>query len=256
MKLSANLGFLWSDRSLPDAIHAAKRAGFDAVECHWPYDQPADAVLDALTQTGLPILGLNTVRGDADAGEFGLAAVRERQVEARRAIDQAFYYATKIGAQNVHVMAGKANGDKAADTFIENLRYACDIASNTGIGVLIEPINTFDVPGYFLNTPAQAVEIIERVALPELALMFDCYHVAQMGGDIVEEFQNCQPYVGHVQFARVPDRGAPIGGDLDFAQVFQTFAELGWDNPIGAEYRVDGSTEASLGWMSKLRGIS
>ena len=106
MKFSANLGFLWNELPLPAAIAAARRAGFDAVECHWPYDTPAQAIADALRETGLAMLGLNTVRGDVKAGENGLAALPGRQADARAAIDQAIAYGRAIGARNVHVMAG------------------------------------------------------------------------------------------------------------------------------------------------------
>ena len=114
MKFSANLGFLWTDRSLPDAIRAAKTAGFDAVECHWPYDIPAEEVKAALIETGLTMLSLNTRRGDVTAGDNGLSAIPGREDEARTAIDEAIAYANAIGTPNVHVMAGFANGDQAS----------------------------------------------------------------------------------------------------------------------------------------------
>lgn len=252
MKFSANLGFLWQELPLPDAIHAAARAGFDAVECHWPYDVAAGDVRRALVQTGLPMLGLNTSRGDVGQGEFGLNALPDRQADAQAAIDQAFDYAAALGAQNVHVMAGLADGQGAEQAFVENLTYACDRSVANGVGVLIEPINTRDVPGYFLSTTTQALQLIDRVARPELKIMFDCYHVALMQGDVHAAFKSCQPHVGHIQFARVPDRGAPVGGGLDYAALFRAFADLGWDAPFGAEYRVDGPTEPTLGWMQHL----
>lgn len=122
MKFSANLGFLWTEHALPDAIRAAKAAGFDAVECHWPYDVPAADVKAALDETGLSMLGLNTVRGNP--GENGLAALPGREPEARAAIDQAIAYAVEIGADAIHVMAGFAEGPEAEATFLENLGYA------------------------------------------------------------------------------------------------------------------------------------
>lgn len=124
MRFSANLGFLWADRPLPDAIHAAKTAGFDAVECHWPYDIPAQDVRAALDETGLPMLGLNTSRGDVAGGENGLAALPNRADDARAAIDQAIAYADIVDAGAIHVMCGFAIGAKAHTAFIENLRYA------------------------------------------------------------------------------------------------------------------------------------
>jgi len=149
MKFSANLGFLWADRPLTDAIHAAKAAGFDAVECHWPYDVPAEAIKAALEETGLHMLGLNTRRGDVAGGENGLSALPGRESDARAAIDEAIAYAIAIETPKIHVMAGFAKGQDAHDTFVGNLRYACEKAAPHGITILIEPLNKYDAPGYF-----------------------------------------------------------------------------------------------------------
>lgn len=251
-RFSANLGFLWTDLALPDAIRAAKAAGFDAVECHWPYDTPAAQIRAALEETGLPMLGLNTRRGDVAAGENGLAALPGREAEARAAIDEALDYAQAIGARAVHVMAGVAGGPEADRTFRANLRYACDRAGPDRI-ILIEPLNRFDAPGYFLNTTAQAAELIEGIGAPNLRLMFDCYHVGRTGEDVIGRFQTLLPVIGHVQFAAVPDRGPPDHGEVDYATVFGAIALLGWTAPLGAEYRPGGPTGATLGWMAALR---
>ena len=253
MKFSANLGFLWADLPLPEAIRAAEAAGFDAVECHWPYAYASSEVANALTQTNLRMLGLNTARGDLNADEFGLSALEGRQADARAAIDQAMAYGADIGAAAVHVMAGRASGALATEVFESNLNYACDRAAAVGMTVLIEPINHGDVPGYFLQTTRQAVEIIEKLARTELRLMFDCYHVALTEGNVMEAFKACRSYIGHIQFARVPDRGAPIGGDVDYTRLLRDIAHEGWNRPFGAEYRVDGATESSLGWMQAFR---
>jgi hydroxypyruvate isomerase len=252
MKFSANLGFLWADRPLPEAIRAAKTAGFDAVECHWPYDTPPTEVAAALEDTGLRMLGINTVRGEA--GENGLAALPGREAEARAAIDQALTYAVEIGAANVHVMAGIAEGDSALNTFTVNLAYATARAAPHGITILIEPLNRYDAPGYFLTTTDQAVSVIDAVASPNLKLMFDCYHVQLMEGDLCHRLARLKPKIGHIQFASVPDRGPPDQGEVDYGYVFAKIAALGYDMPLGAEYKPVGPTEDSLGWMSTLGG--
>ncbi len=250
IRFSANLGFLWTDLSLPDAIRAAKSAGFAAVECHWPYETDPAEVKAALDETGLPMLGLNTSRGDTSAGENGLAALPGREGDARAAIDQALGYARAIGAGAVHVMAGFAAGSEAEATFISNLTYACQQAGD--ITILIEPLNRHDAPGYFLSTTDQAQGIIAQVGAPNLKLMFDCYHVGRMEGDLVTRFAALQPIIGHVQFASVPDRGAPDAGEVNYAFVFAELARLGWDRPLGAEYRPKGPTGDTLGWMKSL----
>lgn len=253
MQFSANLGFLWADLTLPDAIRTAARAGFDAVECHWPYDIPTAEVADALGETGLTMLGLNTRRGKP--GENGLSALAGREAEAREAIDEAFAYATAIGAGAVHVMAGVASGAQAEATFHANLAYACEKAAPLDMTVLIEPLNPYDAPGYFLNDAAQAARIIEGIGHPALKLMFDCYHLQICGGDISRRFEQLLPLIGHVQIAAVPDRGAPDHGELDYGEVLRRIGELGWTVPIGAEYRPAGATDTTLGWLPRFREI-
>jgi hydroxypyruvate isomerase len=252
MKFSANLGFLWTDRPLPDAIHAAKAAGFDAVECHFPYDVAVEDVKAALAATGLRMLGLNTRRGDVSAGDNGLCALPGREAEARSAIDEAIAYASAIDTPNIHVMAGFAEGRQAHRTFVDTLKYACANAAPHGITILIEPLNKYDAPGYFLTTTDQALTIIEDVGAPNLKLMFDCYHVQLMEGDLTHRIEALLPSIGHIQFASVPDRGAPDHGEVNYPHIFRVIADLGYAAPLGAEYRPDGNTDDTLGWMSKV----
>jgi len=243
MKLSANLGFLWNDRPLPDAIHAASAAGFDAVECHWPYDVPSALVKDALAETNLKMLGLNTRRGAA--GENGLSALPDRREDARAAVGEALAYAQDIDTPNIHVMAGFAEGPLAHAAFIDTLRYACEKAG--GRTILIEPLNHYDAPGYFLQTTQQAHDIIDEVGMPNLKLMFDCYHVQLMEGDVSHKLARLLPIIGHIQVASVPDRGAPDHGELSYPHIWQVLRDIGWTAPIGAEYKPDGDTDATLG---------
>ncbi|MEP1962035.1 hydroxypyruvate isomerase family protein [Tateyamaria sp.] len=248
MKFSANLGFLWADRPLPDAIHAAKAAGFDAVECHWPYDTPASDVKAALAATGLSMLGLNTRRGDVVGGENGLAALSGRETEAQDTITQAIKYADTIDAGAIHVMCGFAKGADAHATFVSNLRFACGTTNRT---ILIEPLNRHDAPGYFLQTTDQARAIIAEVNKPNLKLMFDCYHVGRTEGDLITRLADLAPIIGHIQFASVPDRGAPDHGEVDYSHVFEALAD--WPMPLGAEYKPGGDTDATLGWLTRFR---
>ena len=251
---SANLGFLWADRPLADGIRAARAAGFDAVECHWPYDEDPAEVRAALDETGLRMMGLNTRRGDVGAGENGLAALVGREDEARAAIDEAVAYADAIDAANIHVMAGFAAGPAAESCFIETLRHAADAAAAGGRGILIEPLNHYDAPGYFLNHTDQARRIIEAVGAPNVRLMFDCYHVQILEGDLTRRLDANLDITGHVQFAGVPHRGRPDEGEINYAHIFAHLADCGYDAPLGAEYRpANSDTDASLGWMTALR---
>ena len=250
-RFSANLGFLWADLPLIEAIHAAKAAGFDAVECHWPYDVPARSVARALDETGLQMLGLNTYAGDLSKPEFGLTALPDRRVDALVAIDQAIAYGAEIGVQSVHVMAGITDAETAHDVFVDNLRYACMMAATHSMDILIEPLNRHDVPGYFLTDTTQAAEIITDIAASNLKLMFDCYHVGRTEGDIASRFHDLRHLIGHVQFASIPDRGPPDGGEIDLSSFFAMLDDVGWIKPLGAEYKPVGPTDASLGWLAK-----
>ncbi len=255
MQFSANLGFLWADLSLPDAIRAAKVAGFHAVECHWPYDTDPAQVKAALAETGLKMIGLNTLRGDVEAGDNGLSALPDRITQARVAIDQAIAYADDIGALNIHVMAGFASGEDAHAAFVENLRYACTRASTKGITILIEPLNSHDAPGYFLQTTDQAVTIMAQVNAVNLKLMFDCYHVQLMEGGLTHKLTNLKDQIGHIQFASIPDRAAPDHGEVNFHHMFGVIKELGYTMPLGAEYKPHGPTQESLTWLGWGRAI-
>ena len=253
MRFSANLGFLFTDRPLPEAVRAAARAGFDAVECHFPYDTDPGALSAALEDTGLPMLSLNTAPG----ASFGLAAMPGQEAEARAAIDQAVAYAAEIGAANVHVMAGKTDGGPAAEeTFRQNLAFACTRAAAHGIGILIEPINHRDVPGYHLSRVEHAAAIIADLAQPNLRLMFDCYHTQIMQGDLTRRIEAHLPLIGHIQIAAVPDRGEPDAGEVNYPELLKSIAAMGYDRPIGAEYKPrGGDTAKGLGWLAPFQAI-
>lgn len=254
-RYSANLGFLFTELSLPQAIHATSKAGFDAVECHFPYDVPAAEVAQALRDTGLTMLGLNTWPGDKAAGDFGLAALPGREDEARAAISQAIDYAVATKTKAVHVMAGRSDGGDAAEaTFRANLAHACDLAAPHGITILIEPINTRDVRGYHLSRTDHARRIITALDRPNLKLMFDCYHMQIMQGDLATHLRELMPMIGHIQIAAVSDRGEPDQGEVDYRWLMQYLTRLEYGGFVGAEYRPRAGTEAGLGWMAHLRG--
>ena len=246
---SANLGFLFTEHALPDAVRAAAAAGFDAVECHWPYDTPASELRAALRETGLPMLGLNTRRGNVEAGDNGLAALPGREDEARAAIDEALAYASAIECKNVHVMAGFAEGSRAHEVFLANLQYASEQARKGEHTILIEPLNRFDAPGYFLSTSEQASDLIDTLALDNVKLMFDCYHLQIQEGDLTRRLTALKAQIGHIQFASVPDRGAPDHGEVNYPWLFAWLDEQGFGFPLGAEYRPRGATEHSLAWL-------
>jgi hydroxypyruvate isomerase len=249
-RFSANLGFLWRELALPDAIRAAKKAGFDAVECHIPYDVPAEAVKAALAETGLVMVGINTRQGINGAADFGVNAMPGREAEARGYIDEAVAYGAAIGCLNINAPSGKTGRTEVAEaSYRENLAYACNAAAPHGITVVVEPINHRDAPRFHVSLVEQAVETIEAVAAPNLRLMFDCYHTQIMQGDLTRRLEWALPWLGHIQFAGVPLRQEPDEGEIDYTHVFKAIDAMGWRGYVGAEYKPRGSTEAGLAWL-------
>jgi len=252
-RFSANLGFLWTELALPDAIAAAADAGFDAVECHWPYGVPADETAAALSAAGLTMVGFNTVRGDVAAGDNGLAALAGRSSEAHAAIDQALDYAELTNTRNVHVMAGVAEGGEAKRAFLDNLAYAAERARARGIGILIEPLNHRDAPGYFLKRSDDAAVLIGDLGEPNVRMMFDCYHVQIMEGDLIRRLERHLPLIGHIQIAAVPSRQEPDEGEIAYERLISEIDRMGYAGFIGAEYRPRSTTEAGLAWLEAFR---
>ncbi len=250
-KFSANLGFLWKDLPLPEAIRAARAAGFAAVECHWPYEFSTNAIKAALSETGLPMIGINTRLGVNGIDDLGVTAMPGREEEARGYIDEAIAYAAAIGCRNVNAVAGKTGGtDEAESVYRKNLAYACAEAARHGITIVIEPLNERDAPGYHLSLVEVGIKTIEAVAADNLKLMFDIYHVQIMQGDLTERLRATLPHIGHIQFAAVPDRGEPDRGELNYPDLLAALDEMGWDGFVGAEYKPRGTMEEGLGWMS------
>ena len=257
VRLSANLGFLWTELDLPDAVRAAAAAGFAAVECHVVQDGDPGALRDVLDETGLPLVGLNTRAGDDAEGAAGLAALPGRGAEARAVIDEAVAYAGRVGCGNVHVMAGKAAGSAARATFVENLAYAAKAAHKQNVSILIEPINQRNMPGYFLSEMEVAAGIISEVEARlepvhhgVVRIMFDCYHVQIGQGDLLRRFEAHLPLIGHVQFASVPDRSEPDEGEVDYGWLLPRLFAAGYDGFAGAEYRPRDDTESGIGWLA------
>jgi hydroxypyruvate isomerase len=253
LRFSANLGLLWRELPLVERVRAAERAGFDAVEFHYPYEVPSPVLRATLDETGLPVAGLNTRPGGP--GDFGLAALPGREEEARAAIDEALAYAAAIGAGYVHVMAGQISDDVASAgrrTFLAALDHAAASAP-AGVEILIEPLNPYDAPGYFLRSTAQAAEIITELGRPNVKLLFDCYHTQINEGDLTRRIERLMPLIGHMQIAAVPSRAEPDEGEVAYERLLKAVDAMGYRGFAGAEYRPRESVEEGLGWLRKFR---
>ncbi|MCX5478321.1 TIM barrel protein [Kaistia geumhonensis] len=256
LRFSANLGFLWAELPLAGRIAAAGRAGFSAVEMHWPYDVPAESVAAAAAEAGVVVTGVNTVRGNVAAGEFGLGALPGREGEFEASVAEAVAFCRATGATSIHAMAGVIDDTPASrTTFIANLRRAADEAARDGVTLLLEAINPRDKPGYFYSRVDEAAEIAEAVGLDNVRLLFDVYHVGVATGDVLTRLRRFFPLIGHVQIAAVPSRAEPDEGEIAYPAIFTALEELGYRGWVGCEYKPRGDTTEGLVWTERL-GVS
>ncbi len=258
LRFSANLGFLWPDRPLLARIDAAAAAGFKAIELHYPYDVPAADVAAACQRHGITLLGINTNIGSGSDAHVGLAAVRGREADFEALFGQALAYAVAAGGSAVHAMAGRVPEEAHAQgeaTLIANLKKAAPKAAEHGITILLEPLNPFDMPGYFYSRATQALDIMAKVGEPNVKLMFDAYHIGRVGDDVNGFLDTYRDGIGHIQIAAVPSRAEPDEGTLDYRAVFRQIEATGYDGWVGAEYKPRAGTDEGLSWMAKL-GVS
>jgi 2-dehydrotetronate isomerase len=251
-RFAANLSMMFTERPFIERFDAAAAAGFEAVEYLFPYEHDAQLLRDALDAAELHQALFNAPPGDWTQGERGLAAIPGRGVAFRELFEQAVRYADVIGPDRIHVMAGITTGTWARATYIDNLRWAADRVPDRTL--VIEPINTRDIPGYFLNRSDEAVRILEAVGAPNLKLQFDLYHAQIMEGDLTRKLEKLIGYIGHIQIAGVPDRHEPDAGELNVWHLFDVLDRLGYDGWVGCEYRPAGRTEDGLGWFDRATG--
>ena len=254
-RFAANLSMMFQDVGFLDRFDMAARAGFAGVEFLFPYDHPPEAIAERLARNRLSLALFNSVPGDWAGGERGLAALPGREQEFRDGVDQAIRYAKATQCKLVHTMAGlwPEGRDRAAAerVYTENLRWAADRLADAGLTAVIEPINTRDIPGYFLNYTGQAMQIIERVGRPNLKLQLDLYHVQIMEGDLASKVRALAGHYPHVQIAGNPGRHEPDVGEIHYPFLFGLLDEIGYAGWIGCEYRPKGDTVSGLGWAKR-----
>jgi hydroxypyruvate isomerase len=254
-KFAANLSFIFQEVGFLDRFAAAADCGFKAVEYLSPYEHPPEVIAERLNRHRLEQALFNMAAGNWDAGERGIAALPGREREFRDAVEKALVYAQATRCRLLHAMAGlwPAGRDRAAAdvVYIENLRYAAERLARESITVVIEPINTRDIPGYFLNTTSQAMAIIDRVGHPNLKLQLDLYHVQVMEGDLAHRIRTLAGHYPHVQIAGNPGRNEPDVGEINYPFLFDLLDEIGYAGWIGCEYRPKGETRAGLGWARR-----
>jgi len=250
-RFSANLTMMFNEWSFLDRFDAAADAGFTAVEYLFPYDHKPEEIADRLSRNHLEQALFNLPPGDWSAGDRGLAALPARRQELQAGVERALVYAEATGVGRLHLMAGNASrADPAAVTaYRDAVKWTAETVGRTGKQLLLEPINGRDMPGYFLNSFAFAVDLIEELSLPNLKLQFDMYHRQILHGDVTIALRNLFPLISHIQVASVPSRHEPDREELHYNFLFEEIDRLGYDGFVGCEYRPRAHTLDGLGWI-------
>ncbi|MGY2169457.1 2-oxo-tetronate isomerase [Pseudomonas gingeri] len=259
-RFAANLSMLYPEHDFLERFSAAAADGFEAVEYLFPYDHSPQVLKQRLDDNGLVQVLFNTPPGDWAAGERGTASLPGREQEFREGFSRALEYAAILGNRHLHVMAGLlpagASRERHHATYLENLAHAAAEAAKVGVTVLLEPINTRDMPGFFLNRQDQAHAVREAIGAANLQVQFDCYHCQIVEGDLATTLRRDLAHIGHIQIAGVPDRHEPDQGEVNYPWLFELLDRQGYSGWIGCEYRPRGNTSAGLQWLRdwKARG--
>ena len=248
-RFAANLSFLYNEHAFLDRFAAAAADGFRAVEFLFPYEETAERVAKTAQDAGVEIVLFNLPPGDWARGERGLAALKGREAEFDAALAKALDYAKILRCPRVHAMAGRVEDGADFATYLANLRRAAPVAAAAAIDLAIEPINTRDIPGYFLNRQDEAHAIRTAVGAPNLGVQMDLYHCQIVEGDVARKIERYLAGVSHMQVAGVPDRHEPDTGELNYPYLFELIDRLGYRGHIGCEYRPRTTTTAGLGWL-------
>lgn len=253
VQFAANLSMMFNEVDFPDRFEAAARAGFKGVEYLFPYDYEAGDLAARLRDNSLKQILFNTPAGDWDAGDRGLACNPERTDEFRNGVSRAIEYANVLECTQLHCMAGLvpdgADAGYVRKTYVQNLQYASAKMEKAGIRCLIEMINTRDIPGFYLNTSAQAEKILEEVGSDNLYLQYDIYHMQIMEGDLAPTMERLAPRIAHMQLADTPGRNEPGTGEINYQFLFAHLDRIGYDGWIGCEYKPAKTTLEGLGWL-------
>ena len=253
--LSAHIGYLFTERPLPERIAAARAAGFAAVEHPAPYAVPAAEMARLLEASGARYTQFGLRSGDAAAGEKGIAIFPGRRADFAASLEEGLAYAEAIGVKLLHAMAGvlpeAARRPSHWECYVESLARAARAAAPRGVTILVEPMSALAVPDYYIATPERAAEAIAQAGEPNLGLLLDVYHTAAAGLDIGATIRRFAPHLSHVHIADYPGRHEPGTAGLDFAAIERALAEAGYRGALGCEYLPRGRTEDGLGWIAR-----
>ncbi len=254
-RLAANLSFLFTEMPFLERFGAARRAGFEAVECLFPYEDPKEVIAELLTRHGLTMGLINAPCGDWDKGERGFGCRAGQEMRFRQSVLLAIETAIAFDCARIHVMSGlldpKESVSGQQDRLVENLAWACDQALRERITLTIEPINGRDMPGYFLTSIEQASDILAQVGRSNLKIQADLYHLQILQGDLSRRLSHFMDRIGHIQIASVPLRQEPDRGELNIHYLLDWIDALDYQGLVGCEYRPAAGTESGLAWASR-----
>ncbi|PSL09987.1 hydroxypyruvate isomerase [Marinobacterium halophilum] len=254
LKFAANLSLLFTERPLLERFSAARAAGFDAVEIQFPYSLERECIQRELKAHQLELVLINIPAGDWEAGERGLACLPGREAEFSVAVNQAIEWAQQLGVPRLNCLAGvRPQGisvEQSKHTLAHNLTLAADRCHSAGIQLMIEAINTQDIPGFCLHQSAQVIDLIDQLQLPSTALQYDVYHMQIMEGNLISTLQQNADKIGHIQIADVPGRHEPGTGEINYTNLFRALEQIGYSGHISLEYNPKATTEAGLGWLA------
>ncbi len=259
-RFCANLSLLFTEVDFPDRFAAAAAAGFRAVECQFPYAWPAERLAAALAANGLRMVLHNLPPGDWESGERGIACIPGREEEFREGLEAAVETARTLGCGRLNCLAGIPPAGvppaRVRGTLVANLRHAAARLEREGIRLLVEALNDRDVPGFYLRRTAEAVDLIEEVAHPNLFLQYDVYHMQTMEGNLIRTLRTHLGRIGHIQIADPPDRREPGTGEVNFGNLFREIDAAGYGGWIGCEYLPSRDTLSSLTWLRDLGALN
>ena len=257
-RFAANLSMLFTEVPFFARFACAAAAGFEAVEYQYPYGHAISDIQVALREARIPLILLNLPSGNWEAGDRGIACHPGREGEFRRGVAEGIAYATALGVPQLNCLAGIAPpgvpDSVLRQTLVANLRYAASEFKRAGLKLVVEPINTFDMPGFWLNRASQAVSILDEVGADNALVQFDIYHAQRMVGELAATIERYLPRIGHIQIADNPGRHEPGTGEINYPFLMRYLDRLGYTGWVSAEYRPAATTVEGLGWMTALRG--
>ncbi|MBM3451221.1 MAG: TIM barrel protein [Armatimonadetes bacterium] len=255
-KLAVNLSLVFTEVPLLERFGAARKAGFDAVEFMFPHKEDVDGIRRALARHELTQVLFNLDVGDFAAGDRGYAVDPAKRETFRQTVDRGIAFAKRLDCRRLNVLVGKTlpgiSREEQRQTLVVNLREAAAKTADAGILLLFEPLNRFDAPGYFLQTSAEAFEIVDEIGHPGLKVQYDVYHMQRNEGNLAATIAANVSRIGHIQIADAPDRGQPGTGEINYRYLFRRIAECGYDGYVSAEYRPQGPSDESFGWIQEV----